>query len=531
MSSHKESERDPHSEGEMKWADICLSRPLLLRLSVLLVLMLVLYYPTLQYLVDIWWKSSEYSYGFLVPWISIYLIWLRRNDLIRLERRPALRDGILMLAFSGSLLVIGRIGGLVRLEGISLVLEIAGLVILLSGWRVFRCLALPIGYLVFMVPFFDEVLVSLNWHFQLLTARMADRILGILGIPVQLHGNYLALPNIILEVAASCSGVRYLISIVAIGIPLSFTRLRKWWARLLLIISALFIAIVSNWLRVVLIGVWLYLGGKAVHGPIHVFHALVVAWIGYGALFFNTWLISKWEGRKPAAISLGPNLQNGKPSCYGPASDLKPVTLTKTWGTALGSLVMIALVLTFYDRGPVPIQGGPSSFPNAFGKWVERPLQGEEPLVRIDGADLEFLKQYTNNTGTEVFFYLAYFESQKQGKEAVSFRLRPFYLFATTFTIGAPGKPPEQVNITKVPFDARMIPVIFWYDLNGKVLSGRSQAKFYTIWDALLRGRTNGALLLIYEKAPEGSSGNNDYGYLKDFLRSLLPILKDFLPH
>jgi exosortase len=119
--------------------------------------------------------------------------------------------------------------------------------------------------------------------------------LQLLRIPARLDENHIILPNIILTVASSCSGARYLISILALALPLGYLVLRRLKYRIALAVVALVIGITANWMRVVLIGLWAYSGGKVVHGPFHVLQALSVAWVAFAGLLFVTWMLSRME--------------------------------------------------------------------------------------------------------------------------------------------------------------------------------------------------------------------------------------------
>jgi exosortase/archaeosortase family protein len=143
---------------------------------------------------------------------------------------------------------------------------IVGLMLSLAGTQFLSVLRLPVGYLFFMLPLFGQAILSLRWPLQLLTARMAVLILQMLSIPAQLNENYVVLPNIILRVASSCSGARYLVSIIAVSIPIAYLTLRRRRNQIALIALALAIGVFANWARVVFIGLWAYSGGQVVHG-------------------------------------------------------------------------------------------------------------------------------------------------------------------------------------------------------------------------------------------------------------------------
>jgi exosortase/archaeosortase family protein len=97
-----------------------------------------------------------------------------------------------------------------------------------------------------------------------------------------------------LEVAEECSGVRYLISIIAIGIPLAYFTQRNWWRKIGLVITSVIIGILSNGVRVAFVVLCAYYYGKNnIQGPFHMFQGLFVSIVGFIFLFISAWLLSK----------------------------------------------------------------------------------------------------------------------------------------------------------------------------------------------------------------------------------------------
>jgi exosortase len=142
-------------------------------------------------------------------------------------------------------------------------------------------------------PILDIITNKVHWPFQLFTAAMASEILKIMNIPVLQELQFITMPNVIIEVANSCSGVRYLVSILAIAIPLSFFTQTGWFRRGLIIVPAIIVGILANPVRVALISAWLNNGGEPVHGPYHLFQGFFVSFIGLMFIFIWTWALWK----------------------------------------------------------------------------------------------------------------------------------------------------------------------------------------------------------------------------------------------
>ncbi len=263
-----------------------------LKLALPVLTLALLYAPVFLFLIGRWWGGDDYSHGFLVPVIFSYLIWQKREQLAQLPVAPSLSLGLPTMILAGLMLTFGKLGSILVLEEISLLIMIVGLILSVLGTSYIKALAFPVSYLIFMLPIFDDVIDQIHWPFQLLAAGIGSWLLQGIGIPVFRQAQYLQLPRITLEVAEVCSGVRYLISVLAIGIPLAYLTQHTFLRRGILVGFAVSVALLANGLRVALIGVWVHYSGHYVlHGPFHVFQGLFVGWIGFAAIFAGMWLM------------------------------------------------------------------------------------------------------------------------------------------------------------------------------------------------------------------------------------------------
>jgi exosortase len=240
------------------------------------------------------WSRDDYSHGVLVPLIALYFVWADRKRLRNLPIQPNIPGGLILTLTGSLMLMMGNIGGVVIFQELSLIIIIPGLILTLLGTRYLIALALPLAYLILMVPILDEVIDKIHWPFQLFSAKMGSTLLKIFDIPFFLRSNYFELPHMMLEVAEECSGVRYLISIIAIGIPLAYFTQRGWWRKVALVITAVIIGILSNGVRVAFVVLCAYYYGKNnIQGPLHMFQGLFVSIVGFIFLFISAWILPK----------------------------------------------------------------------------------------------------------------------------------------------------------------------------------------------------------------------------------------------
>jgi exosortase len=258
----------------------------------LLFLMLLLgfvYHSIIYEMILDWKKDDNYSHGFLVPFIAAYLAYMRKDDLLAAVVRPC-NAGVALIAMGLGVLFLGWLGSEYFTQRSSFVIIIAGSVLYLLGWEVFKILLAPLCYLLLMVPIPYIIYDAAAFPLKLLVTEVSVLSMKALGIVVWQEGNILMFPNITLEVADACSGLRSIMSLLALGAAYAFVLHTKTRDRVILILSTLPIAIFTNCLRVIATGILAqYFGSAAAEGFFHefaglfVFGAAVVMFVALGA--------------------------------------------------------------------------------------------------------------------------------------------------------------------------------------------------------------------------------------------------------
>jgi exosortase len=252
---------------------------------VLAALVAILYWPILQKLVADWWDDPNYSHGFLVPIFSGYLIWQRRGQLAALAPRGSWTMGVPVLLLGLGLLVLGEVGAERFLAASSLVVVGAGLILLHLGPAIGRRLAFPLAYLLFAIPIPSIVFYAIAFPLQQLAAANAAWTLDLLGVPVLLDGNVIHLSQITLGVTEACSGIRSLVSMLALAVAWGALTFGSPWATALLVASAVPITVVANAGRVVATGlVGQYAGVEYATGVFHTLSGWVIFLIAFAGL-------------------------------------------------------------------------------------------------------------------------------------------------------------------------------------------------------------------------------------------------------
>lgn len=261
-------------------------------------LVIWLYLPILTRLASDWWRDPNFSHGFFVPLFSVYVLWEQRDRLAALPRKPS-DSGLLIIAFSLLMLVVGSIGAELFLARFSFLLITCGLVVSFLGWRYQRAILFPWAFLFLMIPIPTIIFNQITFPLQLLASRLASTVLPWLGVPVLREGNIIQLPAMPLEVAEACSGIRSLLSLVALSIIYGYLLEKRLGVRILLALLSIPIAVAANGARIVGTGLLVqYWDPAKAEGFFHTFSGWLVFVVSLLILFFlHTGIRLIWRQR------------------------------------------------------------------------------------------------------------------------------------------------------------------------------------------------------------------------------------------
>ena len=262
-------------------------------MGTVLVAILLLYFPFLQTLVMDWETDDNYSHGYFIPVITLYMIYSLRKDLARMPLHPSI-TGLFLVLCGLMLLVVAKIGTEFFLQRFSLIVVLLGVVHFICGPAYLKKLALPILYLVFMIPLPAIIWNKIAFPMQLFGSYLTEQVIRGLGIPVFREGNILHLAETTLEVVAACSGLRSLVTMFALSSLLVWMSAlsspgRKW----LLFLSAAPAAIIANIIRLVSTAILASIYGSVVaQGFLHDFSGLFTFVVGLSLLLLANKLLA-----------------------------------------------------------------------------------------------------------------------------------------------------------------------------------------------------------------------------------------------
>ncbi len=462
-----------------------------------------------------WDGSPMYSYGYCVPLISAYLMVSRKEHFAAHRVEPARVGGGAVIAASLLALTVARMNAIQVIEQLAFVSAIAGIVLFLFGWSYFKLSAPAIAYLLFMIPMWDGLTEPLHWPFQLNSAKLGVSLMHAINVPAYRENTVIALPNLVIEVARECSGVNYLVAVIALALPLSFLRLRQAWRRLVLIGAALTIAALANSLRVALIGTLAYYEiGSPLHGPFHVLHGLFVSAIGFVVIFVGIRVLEQ------------PDVMAFTPASAEP----RPIAAGWRVGDAIGLATVfwtLALVGVAPQAQEVALARPLETLPLQLGVWsadagVVGALRPTAPEVTAawSGADGKLERVYRSASGRLAKIEVFYFAVQRQGREIVSSAAGELHRSSMPIEIPGDGRGRAFV-VNAIDWPDRNETGLFWYDSDGRIDAGQVATKLSTMWRALSRGRTNGAAVVLRTASDHPGARAE----LEDLAKALQPAL------
>lgn len=242
------------------------------------------YSSVLSSLVRQWASDDNYSHGFLILPLAVYCGWEHRHRLRAAEPQPHLA-GLAIIVVSLAMFATGILAAELFLTRMSLVGVVVGTILFVWGPEHARLLAFPLALLPLMVPLPALIFNQIAFPLQLVASRVGEITVAAAGIPVLREGNILELPHTTLAVAEACSGIRSLVSLITLAIVLAYFGERRTWARMLLVVSAVPIAVLANAARVAGTGLashWF--GARAAEGFFHGFSGWLMFAVAFGAL-------------------------------------------------------------------------------------------------------------------------------------------------------------------------------------------------------------------------------------------------------
>lgn len=512
--------------------------PGILLLGLTLSFALVFYWTGIQSLLSAW-QRPEYSHGYIIPLIAL-LIALKRYEKADPSSTSKPNIGALALVLAGILLgLFGNMAGIADIVTYGMLVAVAGIGVLLLGLRSSVPLWPAWVYLGFMLPLPSFIYWPLSIKLQFWSSQIGVQIIKLLGVPVFLEGNIIDLGTYQLQVAEACSGLRYLFPLMSFGFLFATLYRGPSWHKCLIFLSTIPITIFMNSARIGIIGFLVDRYGIAqAEGFLHLFEGWVIFAVCILLLFLLASCLQWINGSgKPIAdaIDVSMNGMGGKIQALANVSATRSMALSAIM-LALAILVSHSLLSRVSNH---PQRNTLDTFPMELAGWTGKKQFLNFDTERVLGADDYLMADFNNPNGTDrapVNLLISYYISQTEGSG----------IHSPEVCIPAGGwevSKWEQVNvdISSLPGEKLVVNraiiqkererqlVYYWFEQRGRRITNDYVAKGYTVWDSIIRGRSDGALIRVTSPI-DGNDIKGAEDRLKRFMELAMNEMPRFVP-
>jgi exosortase len=252
------------------------------------------FFPTLDWMTEKWYADPSYSHGFLVPFVSAYMVYR-----LRPAGRPWFgtpRPMRAALAFGVILLLRGIAGGLLfhQFDALALLLSLAASALALGGGTLLRNLAPGLAFLIFAIPLPYELEQNVGGPLKVIATTSSEFLLQTIGYPAVATGNVIHIDDIELGVVDACNGLKMLVTFAAFGGGAVILLRRSWFEKFLIVLGVVPIALLTNVLRITATGIaYTFLSDKATQTTFHDTAGLLMMPVGLGLLAVQLWVLSR----------------------------------------------------------------------------------------------------------------------------------------------------------------------------------------------------------------------------------------------
>lgn len=461
------------------------------------VAILLLFRTTLQEMGGILARSDTYAHGFLVPPITLWLIWRMRERLAVLAPKRCYPALLLSLA-TGFAWLLGELAAVNVVPQFAVVFMILFAVLTVLGWPVVRSMAFPLLFLLFTVPFGDFTQAKLmEW-----TAKFTVLGLRLSGVPVYSEGQQIVIPSGTWSVVEACSGVRYLIASLTVGTLFAYLTYQSWRRRLIFFGICIVVPVIANWGRAYMIVMLGHLSGnKLAVGVDH----LIYGWIFFGLVILLMFGVgTRWrEDDTPSIRPVGPPIVATRSESPVWMVAVVTVLVAAIWPLAQWRIEhdIAAPVTRLAPFEPIP-------------RWqrIDHGLPDWQPRFATSAAKTRAVFE---KDGRRVGVFLAYYRNQDQRHRLVS----------STNVLVASDDPvwvrvdggEREISFDRELFSVRMaelrgqfhtrLEVWQWYWVDGHWTSSDILAKVYTAMSRLLGRGDDSAVVVLYTlRNPQGNA-------------------------
>lgn len=471
--------------------------------------LIALLLPTGTSMWAIWDRSETYAHGFVVLPISLWLAWRNRSTVMSTPAAPDLR-ALPLAALIGLIWLASRVAGVQVGEHYALVALAITAVWLLLGWRLTRVLLFPLLFLLMMVPN-GEYLMAPLMDF---TADFTVFMLRLLDIPVFREGTFFSIQSGDWSVVEACSGIRYFLSSLMLGILYAYLTYRTGWKRLLFVLASIIVPVIANGMRATLIVLIAhYSDMKLATGIDH----YIYGWVWFGIVMLAMfWIGNYWREDEPPA-------DTGEKPAVSPSLGFVPA------GLLVAVTALFPLYEGYLDNRPAAPSPLAAIEPPAGWHAAATPVTPWVPSW--SGMDDQRILQLAHGQ-ERVMLFAAWYGTQRQDAELISFvnQLVPqeheIWRKPTEYgrEVEFPqGRLPVREALVDAPTLGQHLLVWQWNRIAGEAGTSIMAAKLKLAWQKLSGQDDAGAAIIVaapYLEKPEEAEA-----VLRRFVSAIQPAM------
>ncbi|MBU1195770.1 MAG: EpsI family protein [Proteobacteria bacterium] len=496
--------------------------------AVLVLLFIAAYWIPFSSLYNTWTTNDDYSFGLLIPFISLYLFWEKKPYLNEIEFKNNWFVFPFLIVFV-LLSIYGILGSSGHISRPALPVLIILFAIFCFGWDFFKKFSLPLCFLIFMIPLPTVLDRTVGVFLKNISSELGGAFLRFFGYSVHVSGNVIDLGITKLQVVDACSGLRFLFPLMALGIIYGYFFEKVTWKRVLCFIATIPIAVFTNVLRIGIAGILTYqFGSQMAEGFFHDFQGLAI----FIAAFIFLFIFGRFLRLFPP---------KGKKSVPTPftGSEINDKNLSMTAFVVSVVLLVTVGFLTLNTQAlpPLKITGGIESFPLSFDGWEGRSEIVDPEIIDASGAEEAFSGVYVNPDGKAISLYMGY--------RSTAFLENVNFFHSPTVCLPSSGWKTisQKKRIVKDVPVFGSLPVIemvmesmgqknlvyFWFQTKSKVSEDKNINRYHLALHAIQKDNTHDLFIRPITQVSKTESMDIARDRMDEFVRTMMKNLDIFL--
>ncbi len=486
------------------------------------------------------WSSEEYSHAALIPVVGLYMTLHAQQP--NAEKHPRFRYwGVVLLSLAILMLFLAYYGKMISLYGFSLLAMTWGLFCVLAGRDATRKNLSALLLLAFMVPLPTVLFNGVSSFLQLVSSQLGAWVIELFGITVHLEGNVIDIGSMQMQVVEACSGLRYLLPLIALAYIVAVLHRASVLRGVLLLVAAIPITIFMNSLRIALTAVFAeYIGVNVAEGFLHDFEGWVLFLPALGLLVLTSRVLSRFDAMKGIRsdfsliprVSFQDRFATERASLRGAGKAVLASAFVLVVAAALLPQTLSAKTISS------PIREEFSGFPLELTEWKGHHRQMEAIYRNALPWTDYLLADYSKREGGTVNVFIPYFTSLYED----SYTHNPAVCLPgngwtieeeaiTTLPDVRSGSPSVvHVNRLVATIGGKKHVVYYWFQHKGRVIASQHMVKPVLLWNSLVEGRTDGALVRLtvgLDTVPDMTAAD---AALEDLSIQVMQVLPSFVP-